>query len=234
MTFLENCILAVASAKCEGAYETLQHNGALPGVVEHEHAHDSMRRHPQSACSMHLQSTFDEYSAYLENAKCICQSVLNRGLRPSCCAPRGQFDEHKQQSPDIIRDVAPSDVSPASHKLSPRPQSSSCCQQQIITPPVVKLPFISMSASCCSGSQSKAPTEHISTLAVKHPFPDVEKTTPLEHVSSVVQGMTCSGCASKFVRIVNDAFPAVSNCRVNFVMGNAEFDLDAGLVPSDN
>lgn len=60
---------------------------------------------------------------------------------------------------------------------------------------------------------------------------DVEKGgKELHHVSLAIQGMTCSGCATKLASAISDSFPAVSSIRVNFVMGTAEFDVDTSQV----
>lgn len=54
---------------------------------------------------------------------------------------------------------------------------------------------------------------------------DVEKTAAHEHVLFAVDGMTCSGCGNKLTRTL-EAIPGVSNVRVSFVMGSADFDIN--------
>lgn len=57
---------------------------------------------------------------------------------------------------------------------------------------------------------------------------DLEKASYQEHVVTLVDGMTCSGCGNKFKRSL-DAIAGVSSVQVNFVMGQAEFDVDTSV-----
>jgi Cd2+-exporting ATPase len=58
---------------------------------------------------------------------------------------------------------------------------------------------------------------------------DVEKAAGLEKAVFTVQGMTCSGCGNKLKRTLS-SIPGVSNIRVTFVMGTADFDLDNSMM----
>ncbi|RXG49886.1 hypothetical protein VDGE_00575 [Verticillium dahliae] len=80
----EKCIWAVAAMECEKACdEDADHNEA----EGHHHAHDKDGQHLNSACTSHLQSAMSRYEAYIEQARCICRSILNSGLtQTSCCA----------------------------------------------------------------------------------------------------------------------------------------------------
>ena len=61
---------------------------------------------------------------------------------------------------------------------------------------------------------------------------DVEKGVVLENVSLSVEGMTCSGCGNKLERTLKN-MRGVSEVRVNFVMGNAEFSVDPNVAQGD-
>lgn len=180
---------------------------------------------------MHLQTAFDKYSAYLEAAKCICRSVLDRGLRPACCTARDGTATSQQSSRDAV-----SKGRTCTAQQSSKP---SCCQTSANSNQLprstcgaedkTRILNSSSSAPCCASDScgSKMPSEGVippksdTTGTVR----DVEKNCEREHVSLAVQGMTCSGCATKLARVVNDTVPGVSNIRVNYVMGRAEFDL---------
>ncbi|KAB5583525.1 copper-transporting P-type ATPase [Coniochaeta sp. 2T2.1] len=189
----EKCIVAVAAVECDEACDT-----GNRGSVSAKHGTTELGRSTKSPCAAHLQTAFDKYSAYLESAKCICRSVLNRGLRPACCTARADGAAIQKQSTGLAA-------------KSPRLRSSSaaCCATE----------------SCGSGAKA---TRDIPPLALQldgtNTPRDVEKNSELEHVSLAVQGMTCSGCASKLARVMNDNIPAIANVRVNFVMGSAEFE----------
>ena len=58
---------------------------------------------------------------------------------------------------------------------------------------------------------------------------DVEVSSAREHILLRVRGMTCTGCESKLVRILH-VLPGVSNIRVVFVSGRADFDLDPSVI----
>lgn len=60
----------------------------VPGTASHEHDHDEHGNHPASACSTHLAKAFEQYSAYLESARCVCRAILERGWATTCCAER--------------------------------------------------------------------------------------------------------------------------------------------------
>uniref|UniRef100_A0A8H7N2W8 HMA domain-containing protein n=1 Tax=Bionectria ochroleuca TaxID=29856 RepID=A0A8H7N2W8_BIOOC len=54
---------------------------------------------------------------------------------------------------------------------------------------------------------------------------DMEKATEHELVSIAIAGMDCTSCADKLSRILV-AIPGVSQARVNFIAGRADFTID--------
>ncbi|KAH8906814.1 heavy metal translocatin, partial [Coniochaeta sp. PMI_546] len=195
-------------------------------------------------CNMHLQTAFAKYSAYLETAKCICRSVLDRGLRPACCTSREDIARPRQLSRDTASRegkssrtntcTAEQSLKPNCCQTSAKPvqlSPSTCGSSASCGPEDKSRPLYPSSSATCCPSDSCAPkiaSEGLplpSTRSVTSAGRDLEKNSELEHVSLAVQGMTCSGCATKFARVVNDIVPNAVNFRVDFVMGSAEFDL---------
>lgn len=58
---------------------------------------------------------------------------------------------------------------------------------------------------------------------------DPEKDGAREHIKLNVAGMTCTGCAKKLERVLNN-IEGVSNVEAVFVTGSADFDVDPRLV----
>lgn len=58
---------------------------------------------------------------------------------------------------------------------------------------------------------------------------DPEKAEGFEKIVLEVKGMTCSGCGNKVARML-ESISGVSNVRVNFVMGNVNFNLDSSAL----
>ncbi|KAK7447498.1 hypothetical protein CaCOL14_008570 [Colletotrichum acutatum] len=229
----EKCIIAAAAVECEKSCEDdAAHDGA------HEHSHDKDGRHPASACSTHLSKAFEQYSAYLESARCICRSILDRGLPTACCS---------EQKPVVTAAAAPVKSSagkkrsePAEahttahahgqhkhhhhHGIKRRGNKSQAAHDHDMD---IK-PVRDGQSDCCSGHDVKAPRSAYEkgNLAIDgNVDKDIEKDAGSEHVALVVDGMTCSGCGNKLERTLK-GIPGVSGVRVNFVMGNAEFTLD--------
>ena len=191
-----------------------------------------------------MNKAFEKYAAYLENARCICQSILDRGFSSTCCA------SHKKETvpnsgPSASADKEGHGLSSA-HGLRTRrhhhhPKSSGVKYRGGHLHGIEAHNQDCVSAvhgydghgdhgdhgghddhAHCSGSDcaTGAPP---STFANKDM--DIEKAEGLELVSLVVDGMTCSGCANKVERALKGS-QGVSHVRVNFVMGNADFAVD--------
>ncbi|KAL2887315.1 P-type cation-transporting ATPase [Ceratocystis lukuohia] len=62
---------------------------------------------------------------------------------------------------------------------------------------------------------------------------DLEKDAGYEHVALSVEGMTCNDCAEKLSRTLKN-IPGTQNIRVNFIRGQADFDLEPSLSSIDS
>ncbi|KAF6817017.1 copper-transporting P-type ATPase [Colletotrichum sojae] len=244
----EKCIIAAAAAECE---KTCDDDAAHDDAADHKHTHDKDGHHPASACSTHLSKAFEQYSAYLETARCICRSILDRGLPTACCS-------EQQAAAVATATAAPVSASAAGknavknrdateahttthahgqhkhhhhHGIKRRGKKSNPAHDHDMD----VAPFRDERSDCCSGHDIHDHDDDAHHKGHKghkgEPrYPsnvqrDVERDAGLEHVALVVDGMTCSGCGNKLERTLK-AVPGVSGVRVNFVMGNAEFSID--------
>ncbi|KAL0933198.1 cation transport atpase [Colletotrichum truncatum] len=233
----EKCIIAAAAVECEKACDD---DTAHDGAPDHKHTHDKDGHHLASACSTHLTKAFEQYSAYLETARCICRNILERGLPATCCSDQ-------QAAAAATAAAAPALASTAAkrgrdntearatahthgqhkhhhhHNIKRRGKKSAHDHDMDIKP------VRDDESDCCGGHDDHH--HHRPALGKEQPIlfldgeKDIERDAGLEHVALVVDGMTCSGCGNKLERTLK-AVPGVSGVRVNFVMGNAEFKLD--------
>ncbi|KAK1635124.1 copper-transporting P-type ATPase [Colletotrichum phormii] len=228
----EKCIIAAAAVECEKSCEDdAAHDG------DHEHSHDKDGRHPASACNTHMSKAFEQYSAYLESARCICRSILDRGLPTACCS---------EQKPVVTAAAAPVKSSAGNKRSGPAEAHTTAHahgqhkhhhhhgikrrgnkSQATHDHDMAIKPIRDDQSDCCSGHDVEVPSAYEKgRFAIDgNVDKDVEKDAGSEHVALVVDGMTCSGCGNKLERTLK-GMPGVSGVRVNFVMGNAEFALD--------
>ncbi|KAJ2966989.1 hypothetical protein NQ176_g9885 [Zarea fungicola] len=225
----EKCIIAAAAIECEKACET--ENEIPDAHLVHRHNHDASGRHPATACSDHLAKAFDQYTAYLESARCICRSVLERGWTRNCCSTQPKKKVLRRPSSGTATAFTSARAhQPAHHHhgmkrrtkrqpLRPAPDKDSCCGDD--------------KDSCCADDHVKHGDE-IKTSRTPRvaDFGDVEKANGLDHLALHVEGMTCSGCGNKMEKGLN-GIPGVSNVRVNFVMGQAECSFDSSATSPD-
>lgn len=197
----------------------------------HRHNHDASGRHPAAACSDHLAKAFDQYTAYLESARCICRSVLERGWTKNCCSTQPKKKVLRRRSSGTATAFTSAHAyQPAHHHhgmkrrtkrqpLRPASDKDSCCGDD--------------KDSCCGDDHVKHgdDVKKIPTTRVTD-FGDVEKANGLDHLALHVEGMTCSGCGNKMEKGLN-GIPGVSNVRVNFVMGQAECSFDSSATSPD-
>ncbi|XP_044716437.1 e1-E2 ATPase domain-containing protein [Hirsutella rhossiliensis] len=201
----EQCILAAAAFECEKTCENDVAGHA--GTTNHEHAHDEYGNHPASACSTHLAKAFEQYSAYLQSARCICRGILERGWATTCCAEQHGRSHHHHGTKRRGREA----------------------HHEHVGTTVV----FNQEGGCSDGQDAGQGHSSEKTAAVvKVGSDDVEKAAGFEHVSLAVDGMTCSGCGNKMARTLK-AINGVSSARVNFVMGCAEFCHDTSVASSD-
>ncbi|KAF9870367.1 cation transport atpase [Colletotrichum karsti] len=233
----EKCIIAAAAVECEKACDD---DDAHDAAADHKHVHDKDGHHQASACSTHITKAFEQYSAYLESARCICRSILDRGLPTVCCS--------EQQTATVAAAAAAPVSAPTAsqtrrnkteahttahshdqhkhhhhHGIKRRGKKKSAHDHDMDIKPVRD-----HQSDCCSGHDVHLPSALDSgrPLRTFDGEKDVERDAGLEQVALVVDGMDCSGCGNKLERALK-ANPGVSGVRVNFVMGNAEFSFDS-------
>ncbi len=149
------------------------------------------------ACSTHLQAAFDQYSSYLEQLRCICRSVIDRGASSPnvCCgANKSKSAAHKKKKR-------------SGHKHKGRQGKKTDAVMPTFKP---------------SGNTAKA----------GHEKTDPENNSGVETVNFLVSGMDCTSCADKLMRTFG-TMTGVSQPRVNFVMGNGEFNVDTSTTNAD-
>ncbi|KAF4463340.1 copper-transporting P-type ATPase [Fusarium albosuccineum] len=230
----EKCIIAAAALECE---KTCDGDAAHDSSADHQHAHDKNGNHTGSACSTHLASAFDRYSAYLETARCICRSILDAGLPATCCEQNKQ-QQKKPARPAKTHHGAYSTGHSHGEKHKPSHHHHGMKRRNKKLRPVSdELPIEVVrddQSSCCSGHDVAPPSfpERIKAVTREKEV-DIEKDAGLEHVALVVDGMTCSGCGNKLERTLK-ALPGVSGVQVNFVMGGAEFELDPDIAKAED
>lgn len=210
-----------------------------PATDGHKHQHDANGHHPHGACSSHLEKAFSQYSAYLESARCICRSVLERGWSTTCCANQpkktsvkavGNIPVGKTASFATGRNLHRHEGPHHHHEIRRRgkmaghgEKKDSCCGPT--------------KDSCCSDDALGHATIELldkdKAGGIRSNERDVEKAEGLEHVALVVDGMTCSGCGNKMARTLG-AITGVSSVKVNFVMGHAEFEVDTSVNTPDD
>ncbi|KAK4071344.1 hypothetical protein Purlil1_13432 [Purpureocillium lilacinum] len=222
----EKCIIAAAALECEKTCES--DAGGHEAQASHDHAHDQDGHHPATACSTHLAKAFDQYSAYLESARCICQSILERGWATTCCA-----EQPKQTPKTPVVEIAAhatgrgahTHVGPHHHHEIKRRGKARHEHGEL----AIKE---EKDAGCGRDPQDTHDCQDDKDAALRPVGVDLERADGLEHVSLTVDGMTCSGCGNKMERTLK-ALPGVSSVRVNFVMGSAEFSLDTSVTTPD-
>ncbi|KAL3956734.1 hypothetical protein ACCO45_009580, partial [Purpureocillium lilacinum] len=225
----EKCIIAAAALECEKTCES--DVAGHDAHASHDHAHDQNGQHPASACSTHLAKAFDQYAAYLESARCICRSILERGWSTTCCA------EQPKQTPKAapVEVVAHAHATgqgahthdgPHHHHGIKRRGKKARHQHAVLATKEEQ------DGGCCSGHQVEHGHQSDKDAALRPANTDLERAEGLEHVALTVDGMTCSGCGNKMERTLK-ALPGVSSVRVNFVMGSAEFSLDTDVTTPD-
>ncbi|KAM3530786.1 hypothetical protein NHJ13051_001226 [Beauveria bassiana] len=245
----EKCIIAAAAIECEKACEgegeipdgenftpehrfVIHHLHATAHLV-HQHLHDASGHHPAAACSDHLAQAFDQYTAYLESARCICRGVLDRGWSKTCCST------HPQKKPVRKRSVGNATSFNSARAYHPSHHHHGMKRRNKKQP----LRLASEKDSCCGDKDDKdsccgsdriehAPDSKLVVGTQNAAFGDLEKGHGLEHLAFHVEGMTCSGCGNKMDKSLR-GIPGVSNVRVNFVMGQAECSIDTSITTPD-
>ncbi|KAK5629525.1 hypothetical protein RRF57_005240 [Xylaria bambusicola] len=130
---LEECLLSVAATLCaeDVGHHTNGHNACCgTGCSDN----------PQkSACDAHLQMAFDRYQSFLDDVRCICRNMIERGYK-SCCKP-----SEGETKPKTKKTVYPD-------QGSCKASGEACCRP---APPPVAEPAIAARVGCCSTDGGK-------------------------------------------------------------------------------
>lgn len=80
--------------------------------------------------------------------------------------------------------------------------------------------------ACCSNTDAISPASPDVLINSESTtvYSDAEKDAAREHVLLSVTGLTCSGCAGQLEKVLA-SFPGITNIRVNFLAGLADFDI---------
>ncbi|PGH23374.1 copper-translocating P-type ATPase [Polytolypa hystricis UAMH7299] len=244
----EKCIIAAAATECKTSCENNDDDDAAhDSAAGHHHAHDEDGQHPASACSSHLLKAYEQYSAYLETARCICRSILDRGLPTTCCVGTGKSAAAPASSRHKYEVI---EAHSTAHSHSARKHQTGHHHHHHHGQDVKRRgkmaratdrgnkmaiePVTDDRSDHCSGHDVLPPVvSEKGIMASRVKEIDIEKDAGLEHVALIVDGMTCSGCGNKLDRTLK-AMPGVSGVRVNFVMGNAEFSIDPEVVKAED
>ena len=192
--------------------------------------HNGKCSHESEPCSSHLRSAFERYAAYLENARCICTSVLSQGL-DGCC---GKPAIETQSKPGEKAAGASTGISLHSKTSCISQRSSRRRGSRRQDGERQDRPLVAATKGCCAKNEGSNPVHEVAssvlsatakTLPIEENAIDVEKAGSAEHVLLQVSGMTCSGCANTAQRAIA-AIPGTSNVRATFVTGTADFDLN--------
>ncbi|KAI0486779.1 E1-E2 ATPase-domain-containing protein [Xylaria cf. heliscus] len=148
----EECLKSVAATLCaEGV-------GCHTAGHSHHGTGDGSDGLQHSACDAHLQMAFAQYQSFLDNVRCICRSMIERGYKSCCKAPEA-----------VTGAQAPNATLPGKSACntgkedccgSPaRPTASgkaNCCQPNDVKSPrqcSAGVTGKSRSAKCCDGEQ---------------------------------------------------------------------------------
>ncbi|PHH64290.1 hypothetical protein CDD81_4774 [Ophiocordyceps australis] len=189
-----------------------------------------------STCSAHLSRAFEQYSAYLESARRICQKVLRRAWPSRRCDDKpGQAA--RLDGAEMSRTVDQDPIQHDHHHHHHHHHGGIKCHATGEPPtlnamkPLAQLKSAtSKKTGCCSTAHAREPKDAHAGWAMmdgstRTDEVDLEKAKGQEWIVLSVTGMTCSGCANKMERTLC-SFAGVSSVRVNFVMSSAEFRLD--------
>ncbi|RMD39620.1 hypothetical protein DV735_g5508, partial [Chaetothyriales sp. CBS 134920] len=213
----------------------------------------ALRPPSQQSNGSEFHRALERYKALLDSARCICRTVLEeKGI--SCCAQKklkaqpGRSSQAKVESGYGTK-AKPSEKSCSSKAkdccTTPRAgqtgacssAQSGCCTRTTSPPPCRSTPAprdVKKGGSCCSTAvEIVSNTGTSSRVKRTAHYADPENDSAFEHVALSAEGMTCNDCAEKLVRTLN-AIPGIHNIRVNFVRGQADFDIEQSLVSVDS
>ncbi|ETN38740.1 copper-translocating P-type ATPase [Cyphellophora europaea CBS 101466] len=242
----EQCIKTAAAVECQIACKEELEKGEECGTEtntdagtltsdqferHHPHAHEG-GHHPDEACTSHLQAAFDKYAAYLEQARCICRSVLG-GQLDQCCGSTKPL-----LPPESWKATSTATSSKARGSLKHRAQAKKMAKHghhdhghdhhdhhdhgHDHGPAVA--------TGCCGDDEKIKDLTMVKSQELGgHTERDLERDGSAAHVLLNVVGMDCSGCANNVARALRN-IPSARNIQVVFVTGIAELDVDLGMI----
>lgn len=205
----------------------------------------------------------ERYKSLLDKAICICRSVVqDKGVQVSCCEQKKALATSRKQpksKPCSSKVEAGQDACCSSDSNKPdaaivvyertakpscssEDKTSSCCSSPTTQAPKPKSrgcgsDAIGSTATCADkalgpiGIPSKSATR--GSTGRHGSGNDVEKDAGYEHVAASVEGMTCNDCADKLARVLG-SMPGTHNVRVNFIRGQADFDVEPSIADIDS
>ncbi|KAK5330895.1 hypothetical protein LTR70_000217 [Exophiala xenobiotica] len=168
-------------------------------------------------CDKHLQRAFDEYGG-----KTCCNKNVptldSTGIRipPSAATSRVQYAKAGCQKRKNVATCGRAKRAIA---------KTSEAEDSVVTEIQESCPIDSV---VISSGHNSLPHQH----AVSVTATDVENSAAHQHVLLSVSGMTCTGCSRKMMNIL-ERTEGVSNSRVTFVSGTADFDVDTQLTTKE-
>ena len=162
---------------------------------------------PTQACRSHLDAAFRKYSAFLEQGRCICRSVL--GSAEICCSKN-----RRKTATGFSALSKPSVMRRRNHGHTEKLHKSKNEPKAPVTLPARETTAKHQQAQYMARSQ------------------DVEKAGSGEyiHVSLKISGMTCTSCSKKGMSVL-EQMHYVKGASINFVAGTGDFELDCSVSP---
>lgn len=194
--------------ECCAGDETLTDDGGSETSHETKNKSSiSSIKFPTQACRSHLNAAFKKYSAFLEQGRCICRSVL--GSAEICCS------KSRRQTATGF---------PASSKSSGTKRRNEGYTEGLYK--AGNKPNAQVTHSAIDIIAKHKPLQQATKSA------DVEKASSGEftHVSLKISGMTCTSCSKKGMGVL-EKMHYVKGASINFVAGTGEFDLNSSVSP---
>ncbi|KEF55622.1 uncharacterized protein A1O9_08372 [Exophiala aquamarina CBS 119918] len=183
---------------------------------DHEHTHDKDGEHLDKPCNAHLAAAMQEYSTYLDSARCICRTIL---------ASAGTIQSFQGQ---LVGSSLTISGPRHSHHLNMKEHGTMLTRNRRHKNSPKALSAAKAKIKCCDSYDSldeieveRAPVRNTALI-------DTEKAGGRSHILLNVTGMDCSGCANNLTRAIR-AVQGTHNVKVTFVTGTAEFDLDTNM-----
>lgn len=162
-------------------------------------------------CDSHLKAAFERYESIINRGLCLCRTALEQ-LHFCCCSGT---TVGKGASIEACK----------SHDWAEEKKSACSNVVEILDEDEIH--------AACSKDKTKLIPGQSDTDFAGRTSSDVEHDAAREHVVLNVSGMTCTGCVRKLGNVMS-SIDGVSSHQVTFVTETAEFDLDTGVVASQD